>query len=306
VSERIGFIILSHMNPPQLLRLVRTLRRLYDNPPIVCHHDFSQSPLIIDEFPSGVRFVLPHLKTRWGQFSLVAAALRALDFLYRDVAPNWFVLMSGADYPTMRPEKVLKELTSSQMDAFLDYRDVVNFSSDSSYPAIGNSALEQHFSSLGNLAVAWRRYVGLNLWFPIIRNGPRIGRYTVYLPFKAWSSPFRSQFKCFYGDFWFAGNQKVAEMLLKPTDKHMQLRRYLRWRVVPEECYFQTVLGNTSHLKIGKETRRFAKWEGGPGAHPWTLGLSDLPAIISAGAYFARKFAPESPVLDEIDRMLSS
>ena len=40
-------------------------------------------------------------------------------------------------------------------------------------------------------------------------------------------------------------------------------------------------------------------------SHSKVLGLDDLPAIISSGADFARKFAPDFPVLDEIDKMLS-
>ncbi len=305
MSRPIGFVILSHANPSQLLRLVQSLRRVYDNPPMVCHHDFTQCPFFPDEFPSEVRFVSPHVKTRWGQFSVVAAALRALKLLYQDAAPDWFVLVSGADYPTMRSEKVLEELTSSGMDALLDFREVSNISPGPRCPEAEN--LPQHFEAPDNMAVAWHRYVEQIAWFPIvrIRNGPRIGRHTVSLPFKAWRSPFGHNFKCFYGDHWFTGNQKVAEILLNPTDEHMQLRRHLRWRTSPDECYYHTVLGNMPQLRISKATRRFAKWEGGPGAHPWNLGLSDLEAIISAKAHFARKFAPGSPVLDEIDRMLS-
>jgi hypothetical protein len=146
------------------------------------------------------------------------------------------------------------------------------------------------------------------VWFPVIRTGPRIGRYTFYLPFEDWRSPFTGHFKCFYGDHWFAGNHKVAEILFNPTDQHMQLRRHLRLRHNVDECYYQTVLGNTLGLKISKATRRFAEWSqsaGGPhGSHPKVLSLNDLPAIISSKAHFARKFAPESPVLDEIDKML--
>jgi hypothetical protein len=42
MSAAIGFIILSHDKPAQLLRLVRRLMKLYGDPPIVCHHDFSK------------------------------------------------------------------------------------------------------------------------------------------------------------------------------------------------------------------------------------------------------------------------
>jgi len=275
---------------------------VYDNPPIACHHDFAQCPFSPDEFPSEVRFVSPHINTRWGQFSLVAAALRALKLLYRDVAPDWFVLMSGADYPTMRSEKVLEELASGGVDALLDFREITDVPSNSDFPSAENPAL-RYYDSPEHLALAWQRYVGSNVWFPIIRSGPRIGRHTIYLPFPAWRLPFGPRFKAFCGDQWFTGNQKVAEILLNPTDKHMQLRRHLRLRTVPDECYYHTILGNTPHLRISRATRRFADWR--CGGHPRNLGLSDLTAITSSNAYFARKFAPDSPVLNEIDRMLS-
>ena len=320
MSKRIGFVILSHNNPQQLRRLVRCLQRIYDNPPIAIHHDFGQCPLHQDEFPPDVGFVLPHTKTGWGKFSLVVAALRALRLLYQTAAPDWFVLLSAADYPTMPAENVLEELAASRMDALLDYREVPNLSDaslkiarglkiskfsidvgalrfDRRFPAPDNPALN-HFVLPSNLEIAWRRYVGFHVWFPVVRSGPRIGRYMFNLPLEDWRSPFGTDFKCLYGDQWFSGNRKVAEILLNPIDKHIRLRRHLRFRYVADECYYATVLGNTPGLKISKATRRFVDWSqsaGGPlgGSHPRVLGLSDLPAIKAAGAHFARKFAPE-------------
>jgi hypothetical protein len=332
MSKRIGFVILSHDNPQQLRRLIRCLQQVYDNPPIAVHHDRSQSQLHQSDFSSDVKFVIPHVKTRWGQFSIVTAASRALKLLYQNATPDWFVLLSAADYPTMPAEKVLEELTSSGMDALLDCREVPNLSEfsgknvfrlqisgysvdvgvlriDQPYPTPENPALK-HFALSSNLALAWRRYIGCNVWFPIIRSGPRIGRYTLSLPFEDWRSPFTPFFKCFYGDHWFAGNHRVAETLLNPTDEHMRLRRHLRFRPNVDECYYQTVLGNTPGLEISKATRRFVDWSqsaGGPlgGSHPRVLGLNDLQAIISSESHFARRFAPDSPVLDEIDKLLS-
>ena len=149
MSTKVGLIILSHANPAHLLRLAQTLQRIYDNPSIVFHHDFSQSPLSLDEFPSGVRFVSPHVKTRWGQFPVVTACLRALELLYRDAAPDWFFLLSGADYPTMRSDKVLEDLNSSGMDAFLDFREVPRIPPASPSPRPKNPTL-RHFASPGN------------------------------------------------------------------------------------------------------------------------------------------------------------
>ena len=333
MSTRIGFVILSHNNPRQLRRLVLCLVRMYNNPPIVIHHDIGQSPIHQSDFPADVRFVTPHIKTRWGKFSLVMAALRALELLYQNATPDWFFLLSAADYPTMPAEKVVQELTSSGVDALLDYREVPNLSDprhtialkfsaswysvslfssrfEPSYPTPENSALN-HFVLSKNLELAWRRYMAATVWFPVIRSGPRLGRYTMYLPFDDRRAPFTRDFKCLFGDQWFAGNHKAAEVLLNPTAKHLELRRHLRRRNdVSDECYYQTTLGNTPSLKISKATRRFVDWTesaGGPGggAHPKVLELDDVPAIVSSKAYFARKFSTELPVLDELDRLLS-
>jgi Core-2/I-Branching enzyme len=329
MSTKIGFVILSHNNPRQLRRLVLCLQRTYDNPSIAIHHDAGQSRIRREDFPADIKFVTPHLKTGWGKFSLVAAALRALELLYEHAAPEWFILLSAADYPTMPADMVLTDLASSGMDALLDYREVPNLSDfsyvrrlriskysvdigllgfDQRLPMPENPAL-RHFVLSSNLAIAWRRYIGLHVWLPVIRSGPRIGRYTVYLPFEDWRAPFAPDFRCLYGDQWFTGNRKVAEILLKPTDQHMRLRRHLRFRYVADECYYQTVLGNTPGLKISKATRRFVDWSdsaGGPhgGSHPRMLGLNDLPAIIASKSHFARKFAPECSALDEIDNVV--
>ena len=60
----LGFVILTHDNPPQILRLINRLVSMFDNPPIVCHHDFSKCDLDTNLFPPNVSFVLPHFVRR--------------------------------------------------------------------------------------------------------------------------------------------------------------------------------------------------------------------------------------------------
>jgi hypothetical protein len=300
--EQIGFIIVAYDHPQQLLRLVRRLQEMYDNPPIAIHYDVGQSPIRLADFPSDVKFVLPHVKTRWGNISVVKASLRALELLYDRAEPKWFFSLSGSDYPTMPANTVLNELATAGVDALLDYREVPNMGADLQCVPPDNPALYS-FALPGNLALAWHRYVELVFWFPIIRKGPRLGRYKFHFAREAWNSPFGSEFKCFFGDYWFAANSKAARILLNPTARHLRFRRYLHFRSVPEECYYHTILANTKGLKISTATMRFADWNAG-GFHPKVLDLSDLAAITQSKAYFARKFAPDSPVLDEVDKIL--
>ena len=57
MSTTIGFLIVSHDKPAQLHRLIRRLMKLYNNPPIACHHDFSKCSLEGFDFPREVSFV---------------------------------------------------------------------------------------------------------------------------------------------------------------------------------------------------------------------------------------------------------
>lgn len=304
----VGFVILSHRDPAQLLRLVRTLNRLYGDPPIACHHDMAQAPLDPRRFPGNVRFVAPSIRTGWAKWSVVRAFLAALRLLYDHADPDWFVLMSAADYPIRRADAVRADLAALDADALIDFRRIGD-TAESAAAQFGarNVELDQ-FESDGNRHLKWAHYEGAELWLPMLRlndGGRRVrpGRYTLRLPFASPLRPFTSDFPCFYGDHWFTGGRRVAQLLLHPSAQHVRLQRHLTMRTSPDECYFQTVLCNEPGLRLVRDNRRYAQWNGG-GAHPQLLTDADLPAITGSNAHFARKFAHDAPVLDRIDAML--
>lgn len=303
----IGFLVLSHNHPQQVLRLVRTLNRVYGDPPISCHHDTSQSAIDPAQFPSNVQFVSPAIPTGWGKWAVVEAAMAALRRLYAGADPDWFVLLSGADYPIAPAARVRADLAEAGVDALIDYREAGS-DPETALAEFGprNPALDQ-FEAPGNREMLHARYKGAEVWLPMIRfntpQGTRLGRYTVHLPFENPWHPFSADFRCFYGDHWFSGSRKAARVLLNPTRRELRLQRYLYRRTVPEECYYQTVLCNRGDVRVARDNRRFTEWNGG-GAHPALLTAGDLPQAIASGAHFARKFRPDDPVLDLIDAYL--
>ena len=310
----LGFVILSHRDPGQLLRLVTTLNRVYGDPPIVCHHDFNQSAIDRTIFPQNVRFVVDYAKTGWGKWSLVEAALLGLRDLYEDGGPEWFTLLSSADYPVMRAEDVYRQLESSGVDAMIDYRPVD--ATREEIEGTGNHPAHNQHSTAGSIYLAKNRYMKAILKVPLIRfgaprssstvaRGMRFGSQTISLPFRSPLSPFDTKFRCYVGSQWLTANTKVARLLLSPTPKHRKLRRYLRKRVVPDECFFQSVIVNQTDLKVQNDPKRFVEWLGG-GAHPIALRMEDLPTILGSDAFFARKFDPDTSLLNQIDAMVSS
>src|SRR5262249_19190201 len=122
MSLDIGFALVTHEKPKQIRRLIHRLNTMFDGPPIACHHDFGQCSLPIDEFPANVSFVLPSLQTRWGAFVIAEGAARAIRLLYEaPSAPDWFVLLSGADYPIKPASRIRDDLAASPYDAHIHH-----------------------------------------------------------------------------------------------------------------------------------------------------------------------------------------
>lgn len=303
--QPIGFVILSHANPDQVLRLIGTLNQMYHEPPIAWHHDFTQSTIDRNEVSPNVRMVTPSIQTGWGKWSVVQSFLAGLDLLYKESDPDWFCLLSGSDYPAARAEDVVAELQHATWDAFLDVHQLDKSPSAARLIGSCNPALH-HLESKGQYDQKDRFYNKAQMWIPVVRRHPRLrlGKHMVPLPFRG-PTPYGDDLGLFWGDHWFTARRSAAKVLLNPTEHQRKLERHLKWRAFPEETYYQSILCNTPGLTICRDNKRFAQWNGG-GAHPKILTETEVPMILASGAHFARKFAPNSPALDALDRLLLS
>ncbi len=289
-DTKLGFVILSHDNNPMLVRLLSKLNQLYDNPPIVIHHDFSQSPLPLTDkqLTKNVTILKPHVKTRWAHISVVHAFLSSLEELYHKYSPDWFSLISASCYPVAPGSSVLTELATTNYDAFIGYAMVypeIAYPDASSMQTLGefllSPALPTYTSDVGTwLESCYQRYVATE------RSG----------------TLFSADFGCFAGDHWFTANEKSAAILISSRRKHFDLFYHYTNVAVPEESYYQTVLCNNTELNICPNNRRFASWYT-DGAHPHELTLSDMTAILASRCHFARKVSckTSSALLDALD-----
>ena len=296
----VGFCILSHNNPAQLLDLIETLNRVYSVPPIVCHHDSSQSKIDYEQFPKNVIFVKPPIKTRWGRISVVLAASWAIDELFKMSNAEWFVLLSASDFPVRPADDLYTIIRKAECDAFIDARPL--FIQNESV-AITHGKVKQsldHFSSPDNIRSKTGWYLNPQFWLPTLKLSPklRLGRITFRLPWTK-KSIISSKINIFYGDHWFMANKKVANLIAHDSKNRRFLLRHLARRPLAEECFYHTLLMNDPELKICLDNYRFSEWRGG-GAHPQTITLNDLPAIMKSGDLFARKFAQGSDVIIKI------
>jgi hypothetical protein len=300
----VGFVLLTHSEPDQVLRLARVLTELYDAPPIACHHDFSQCPLDKDRFPQNVHFVEPHYPTFWGCFSIIPAAIAGMrSLLEKRNPPDWLYLLSGSDYPAASPDAVRSMLGETRFDAFIDHREI----GCAGPIAVENESELTGFSRSSYRSIAYRRYCAVAVPRPSLKKPlafPPVGR--TYLNHPMWRSmlggPFSNEFRCFAGEHWFTANAQAAAILVQETEVSKRLWAHLQTRESPEECYYHSILGNAP-LRLSGDNLRYIDWPSVDAWHPRTLTLADLLAIVRSGAHFARKTAHGSELTNALDRI---
>jgi hypothetical protein len=276
--SQIGFVVITHTAPRQIVRLIRALNLVYSSPPIVLHHDFDQCPIDLS-LPANVQVVRPHIPTQWCGYSVVRATLASLTLLYANPAkPDWFAVLSGACYPTKTAQEVISDLQEAGCDAYIDHQH------------IDPSHLESEYQR-----ECFRRYYGWQFGLP------RLSRRMTPPFLAAFTSSYSANgCRCYAGSEWFTANRNVAEYILASEEKYSWLARHLKNRHCPDETYFQTVLCNAPHFRLSKNNHRFIDWSSKT-PHPKELQLEDLPSILGSSAHFARKFAPNSLALTRLD-----
>jgi hypothetical protein len=302
VKPPIGFVLVTHNNPDQTRFLCEQLTDRFDRPPIVIHHDFSQTPLNTSAFPANVAFVSEWIKTSWGGYSVITAQLRALRLLYRNSNPDWFVVLSGADYPINTADFILSDLYGNGFDAHLDNRRIQYCR----LPIPPEGFGDQNFVDPRWVTLAFERYMAIGFGFYKIATRLKWKRKAFYLRsnfFIKRLTPFDGSLDCYAGDHWLTGNRKVAEILLEDSDTNARLSAHFRKRPNADEGYLQTVLCNAPGLNISPDNKRFTDWRGCTN-HPRPLTEAEFPAILESTDHFGRKFVFNPEALRKLDDLV--
>jgi hypothetical protein len=309
MAPTLGFVLLINPRNPiaQTARLVRTLNRMFGAPPIACHHDFGQNPEFISDCPPNVHVVQPHVATHWGDFSCMEGMLKALGLLYNGSSapsPDWFVFLSGSDYPIKPAAQILADLQSGGYDGYIEHKLVSD--GDLVYPR--DPLYPRGWKWETWLKQCHKRYCSLRLDVPSLNRYLRYRTRTYWLehPFFTRSRvPFTPQFKCYAGEVWFAANRRCARRLLDFYATDTAVTAHYRKTLVPEESYPHTVLANDPALKLSQNFYRYVDWTRG-GSNPKILTFAELPHLQDTPAHFARKFDDhvDGAVLDQLDSIL--
>jgi hypothetical protein len=296
---RIAYVVVSHRNPGQVVRLVAALR---EGPAaeVLVRHDARRSSLDPSELERlGARPLHDGVDFEWGGWSQLEMLLSCLDQARAQIDPDWLLVLSGQDYPLRPMAEIEAGLAAREHDAMLGHAWELDTSRLPEPPAdeFFLRYAYRHYpapAATPRLLRAVRPLVYLRELPPPLR--PRLG-------LRRASLPFGEGFRCFVSADWLTLNRRALRAVLSAARESPRLMRYYRRVAIPSESFFATVLLNDRSLNVARGNRRFVSFAAPLTPHPATLTSADLDRLLESDCDFARKFDAEvdAEVLDALD-----
>jgi hypothetical protein len=296
---RVAYVVVSHRNPGQILRLVSALKE-GPGAEVVVRHDQRRNridPAALDEL--GAHLLEDGIDVQWGEFSQFRMLVGALEYALGALDPDWILVISGQDYPLRPMAEIEASLAAAEPDAFLQDAWELDTGSLPGPP-------EDEFF----LRYAYRHYV-VPRWVP---RPPRRLRPVLYrrdmpqgLPsrigVRRTRLPFGERFRCFVSADWLTLRRHAARLVVETARTDRRLERYYRRTVIASESFFASVLMNAPGIDVARESRRFVAFARPGTPHPDVLTTKDLDRLLASGMQFGRKFDVETDaeVLDRLD-----
>ncbi len=294
------YLVQSHCDPEQVLRLVRTVKRSSPEALVLVVHDGRTVELDPAPFRKlqGVEVLVRRDRVARGEWSVLSPLLAGLKEL-AGWSFDWLVYLSGQDYPVRPLADFEAELATTPYHGFLTWWDLLGKESP------------------------WKPRQGQTRYFPQYRRFPDgtrsllravrfLGKVSplrfhfTYGPFVGWQSrhtPFEGPVRCYGGWQWWTLSRPCVEHLWQAISSEDRLVRWFQRTVAPCEAMVQTVLVNSGRFELCPDNRRYVDFAGNRDGRPRTLTQDDLPRFAAGRFDFARKFemGKDPELLDLID-----
>lgn len=282
---KICYLVLAHDNFEHLGRMLHALNE--DGCSFYIHIDSKAKNAYIPDLPNAV--VIPyHFNINWGGYTMVEATQALLEYgMMQSDDADYFILISGADYP-IRPKSFLYDLLEKKKE----YIDI--------------APVPVPFKPLERYEYYYFDYNRRNLkhYNPF---------FLIEVLMKKMKIKRKAPFKIYAGTQWFALTNDCVKYILDIAKTDKRYEGFFRHTLVPDEAFFQTIIGNSPFAEKTVSSLTYTDWEV---PHPPAMieerHVEYLKDHIEFNdeygqrfPYFARKFNDDSgTILDRIDNEL--
>lgn len=300
----------THRNPRQIERLVQTLVRGAPDALVVVDHDRSFDP----PDPALMARLGAHLRLSpggYGDMSHVRRWMSTAEWLAAEnIDYTWLSNLTGQDYPIRPIADIHRDLETAEAEAFIQSFEVMNADQTRWGVSRGRTRYEFTHHRLARLSPRGQRMLrplqAINAVQPWVRVSTSIGL-AVGVREK---SPWGEDLVLRGGSFFCTLSHDAVESVLRFAEARPDVAEHLQGSIAPDEVYLQTALGwavehdpMAKDLRIDGYCKRYFDFSQTSFNHPRTFAAADVPAVLSSGADFARKFdeARYPGVLDLVD-----
>jgi len=298
---KLAFLIAAHAHPGLLSRLIQRIQG--PDSPVFVHIDAGQdiAPFEISLHECGIRDVrfVPRVHSQWGSFGQVRASLSLLKLaLEHEPKADRFILISGQDYPLMKPGTMATFFAQSDGNDYL----TCNPLPWGAWDGGGLDRLRRFHFALGRYSFSYpsedvppslrvrAAYAACGLLLPRERALP-------------------TGVALYGGSNWWNLSRRSALAIFDFLHGNSSFVRRFRFTKSADEIFFQTALLNAAPAPtLVNDDLRYTLWDGARGELPATLRVDDFGAIAASGKLFARKMHPEFSLglMNRIDKELLS
>ena len=282
---KICYLVLAHNNFKHLDRLVDALNdsdsRFYIH--IDKKADGQYTPIL-----KNVEIIPPHIDINWGGFSMVEATLALMEYaVHNNPEADYCILISGVDYP-VRPKEFLYNL----LEEGKEYIDIAPV-------PVPYKPVERYQHYYFDFKRRNAKFYHPLILIEILLKKIKVKR--------------KAPFKVYAGTQWFALTRDCVNYIMRTTQGDQKYIDFFKHTLVPDEAFFQTIIGNSSFLDNTAASLTYTDWEVPvPPATIEDKHIDFLKTHIEFNdeygkrfPYFARKFNDDSKeILERIKKEL--
>ena len=227
----INYLILAHHNYEHITRLIGSLNAPGTN--FFVHID-KRNGVNYSNLAANVFVIQERVKVNWGCYSMVEATLRLIRMAVSVRPADYYVLLSGADYPIRSNEYIERVLSTGH--EFIDLK-------QAPFPRKPMSRFTFYFIEYNkkkkNLQwVFFRSFEAIMRKLGIRRKVP---------------------FPVFAGSQWWALTGSCINYILD-TLSDSQYIPFFKYSLIPDEAFFHTIIGNSPFLDQVANSLTFTHW----------------------------------------------
>lgn len=230
---KVCYLILAHNNFKHLDHLIDALQGS-DNSFYV-HIDKKSETLYIPLY-NNVVLVPERVDINWGGFSMVEASLALMKYGFSQSSDaDYYILISGVDYPIRS-----KEFLNNLLEKGKEYIDI--------------AAVPIPYKPIDRYQYYYFDYNRRNLKF----YNPK---FLIEVLLKKLKIRRKAPFKLYAGTQWFALTKACVQHVLRTVEEDDRYMHFFKHTLVPDEAFFQTVIGNSPFLSNVGSSLTYTDWE---------------------------------------------